>query len=260
MNLLLWGSISCSAQEYFSYYLTGDYRAGAEWIEEHYDPDDVSLNYWLGELGLLSQQWETAQKGYERVLQLVTPRTCSIFAEKQKQYPLNEFYWKSADGMGVVYAKLGNVQKALAILIEASKWTEHTWMYESDKNITKHRYNLACAYALNGDTVLAAENLLFVLRRDHNYISKAAYDPDFGGSSKPGYLRNLLTNFPLTRPFWYKVDERYPYMNPNDDDPNYKNLKVALAELTALEERASGLDTAAFKAALERFKEKHGLI
>jgi tetratricopeptide (TPR) repeat protein len=138
--------------------------------------NDKYANYLLGELGLESEDWETAKKGYESAILLCNPNQ-NMNIHERINFNDNEIYWASNDGLGVIYYKLGDYKKSLIALEEANKWLSFASVKFNDE--VKHLFNLACAYSLNNYFDKSVFTLKKTLELNPNYIYKIKNEQDF---------------------------------------------------------------------------------
>jgi tetratricopeptide (TPR) repeat protein len=180
-----------STSELENYNKSKDYFSGISYYNEHDSvfKNDRYANYLLGEMGLKSERWETARKGYETAIRLCSPTPNMNFHE-QLYSDDNFIYWASYDGLGVVYYNLGDKQKSLSALEEADKWLQYVIVSSADR--VSHFFNLACAYSINNKFEKAVVALKEVLILNPMYISKIRKEHDFNSMKDYQPFKDLL--------------------------------------------------------------------
>ncbi len=139
-----------------------DYTSGITYYNEQdiVFKNDKYANYLLGEMGIKSENWETAKRGYESAILLCSPMRNMNFHEQLYQND-NFIYWASYDGLGVVYYHLNDMEKSLIALEQANRWLGYVDISLIDK--VSHYFNLACAYSINKKF----DNAVSTLRDEH---------------------------------------------------------------------------------------------
>jgi len=139
--------------------------------------------YLLGEFGTMKGDWQTAERGYRRALEL----------HRSLEDPLEEnIFWATHDGLGMALLFQRRLNEAVTVLARARELAPIGGLREGAKSA----YNLACAYALLKRWPDAFAALKDAIAGNPEYRAHARTDADLVEARKRKEFQELLKQPP----------------------------------------------------------------